>query len=152
MRLRKNKSNEPKRSNDNVGALIRINIMSKKETKKPHTASKRKRDSAEEPQSEGRRLLSRPVIVVISLVAVAFLIYSMVSIIGIRSQIRERQAELDELKEQITVQEIKNEDIQKLYNSTGTDSDFSALAEQIARDDLDYIKEGERVFVNVAGD
>ena len=29
---------------------------------------------------------------------------------------------------------------------------FSALAEQIARDDLDYIKEGERVFVNVAGD
>lgn len=91
-------------------------------------------------------------IVVISLVAVAFLIYSMVSIIGIQSQIRERKAELDELKEQITVQEIKNEDIQRLYNSTGTDSDFSALAEQIARDDLDYIKEGERVFVNVAGD
>lgn len=126
--------------------------MSKKEIKKPHTASKRKRDSAEELQSEGRRLLSRPVVVVISLVAVAFLIYSMISIIGIRSQIRERKAELDELKEQITVQEIKNEDIQKLYNSTGTDSDFSSLAEQIARDDLDYIKEGERVFVNVAGD
>ena len=78
------------------------------------------------------------------------MIYSMISIIGIQSQIRERKAELDEINEQITVQEIKNEDIQKLYNSTG--SDFSALAEQIARDDLDYIKEGERVFVNVAGD
>ena len=126
--------------------------MSKKETKKPRTASKRKRDSEKDQQSEGRRIFTRPVIVVISLVAVAFLIYSMVSIIGIRSQIRERKAELDDLKEQITVQEIKNEDIQKLYNSTGTDSDFSALAEQIARDDLDYIKEGERVFVNVAGD
>lgn len=142
----------PKSATDSVGASIRITIMSKKETKKPHTASKRKRDSEEEPQSEGRRFLSRPVIVVIALVAVAFLIYSMVSIIGIQSQIRERRAELDELKEQITVQEIKNEDIQKLYNSTGTDSDFSSLAEQIARDDLDYIKEGERVFVNVAGD
>lgn len=78
------------------------------------------------------------------------MIYSMVSIIGIRSQIRERRAELEELKEQIAVQEIKNEEMQKLYDSTG--SDFSALAEQIARDDLDYIKEGERVFVNVQGD
>ena len=86
----------------------------------------------------------------LSLAAVAFLIYSMVSIIGIRSQIRERRAELEELKEQIAVQEIKNEEMQKLYDSTG--SDFSALAEQIARDDLDYIKEGERVFVNVQGD
>lgn len=74
----------------------------------------------------------------------------MVSIIGIQSQIRSRRAELDELKEQLTVQEIKNEEMQKLYDSTG--SDFSALAEQIARDDLDYVKEGERVFVNVSGD
>ena len=88
--------------------------------------------------------------VLIALAAAAFLIYSMISIIGIRSQLRERKAELDDLKEQITVQEIKNDEIQKLYDSTG--SDFSALAEQIARDDLDYIKEGERVFVNVAGE
>lgn len=86
----------------------------------------------------------------ISLAIVAFLIYSMVSIIGIQAQIRERKAELEELQEQITVQEIKNEEMQKLYDSTG--SDFSALAEQIARDDLDYVKEGERVFVNVSGD
>ncbi len=74
----------------------------------------------------------------------------MVSIINIQSQLRSRRAELDELKEQLTVQEIKNEEMQKLYDSTGTD--FSALAEQIARDDLDYVKEGERVFVNVSGD
>ena len=95
-------------------------------------------------------MISRPVFILISVAAVAFLIYSMVSIIGIQSQIRERKKELDELKEEITVQEIKNEDMQKLYDSTG--SDFSALAEQIARDDLDYVKEGERVFVNVSGD
>lgn len=126
--------------------------MRKKDTKKPHTASKRTRDSEAEAAGEGRGIISRPVFVLIALVVAAFFIYSMVSIIGIRSQIRARKEELDELKEQITVQEIKNEDIQKLYQSTGTDSDFSALAEQIARDDLDYIKEGERVFVNVAGD
>ena len=124
--------------------------MSRRNTKKPRTADDKPRGRDVEAQSEGRRFLSRPAFVLIALVAVAFLIYSLISIIGIRSQIRERKAELDKLKDQITVQEIKNEDIEKLYNSTG--SDFSALAEQIARDDLDYIKEGERVFVNVAGD
>ena len=125
-------------------------MSKRRNTKKPDTAAKTARESKDEAQGEGRRVLSRPAFVLIALVAVAFLIYSMVSIIGIQAQIRERRAELDDLKEQITVQEIKNEDIQKLYDSTG--SDFSALAEQIARDDLDYIKEGERVFVNVAGD
>ena len=123
--------------------------MSKKHDKKPRTAAKTASENGTE-QSEGRRGLSRPVFVLIALAAAAFLIYSMISIIGIRSQLRERKAELDDLKEQITVQEIKNDEIQKLYDSTG--SDFSALAEQIARDDLDYIKEGERVFVNVAGE
>ena len=78
------------------------------------------------------------------------MIYSFISIIGIQAQIRERRAELEEIREKITVQEIKNDEMRRLYDSTG--SDFSALAEQIARDDLDYIKEGERVFVNVSGD
>lgn len=150
--LKENKFTVPRKRSSATGIYIRNNIMSKKDSKKPHTASRKQRDSEDEAQSEGKRLLSRPVIVLISLAVVAFLIYSMISIIGIRSQIRERKAELDDLKEQITVQEIKNEEIQKLYNSTGTDDDFSALAEQIAREDLDYIKEGERVFVNVAGD
>ena len=126
--------------------------MSRKQTKKSQTAAQKTRKVTENEQGEGRRSLSRPVFVLIALVVVAFLIYSMISIINIKSQIRERRAQLDELNEQITVQEIKNEEIQKLYDSTGKDSDFSTLAEQIARDDLDYIKEGERVFVNVAGD
>ena len=90
--------------------------MSKKETKKPHTASKRKRDSEEEPQSEGRRFLSRPVIVVIALVAVAFLIYSMISIIGIQSQIRERRAELDELKDMLLSGDITQDEQNEIKN------------------------------------
>lgn len=108
-----------------------------------------KRDTAEK-QSEGRKGLPRPAYVLIALAAVAFLIYSMVSVISIQKQIRQLKSDLNDLNEQITVQEIKNADKQKQYDSTG--SDFSALAEQIARDDLGYIKEGERVFVNVAGD
>lgn len=131
------------------GAGVRIYYMSKKENKKPNTKAEAKTAKAEDG-ADGRRVISRPAFIILALVAVAFLIYSMVSIINIQSQLRSRRAELDELKEQLTVQEIKNEEMQKLYDSTGTD--FSALAEQIARDDLDYVKEGERVFVNVSGD
>lgn len=104
----------------------------------------------ENNESEGRRALSRPAFVLLSVVAVAFLVYAVISLIGIHAQIRDRRQELDDLKSEITVQEIKNEDIKRLYDSTG--SNFSALAEQIARDDLDYVKEGERVFVNISGD
>ena len=101
-------------------------------------------------ESAGKRLFSRPAMIVLALVAVAFMIYAMVSIIDIQSKIRERRRDLEEIKTKISIQEIKNEEMQKLYESTGTD--FSALAEQIARDDLDYVKQGERIFVNVSGD
>ena len=114
----------------------------KKETKAAKPEDNNAKDSG--------RKLSRPVIIVLALVAVAFLIYSMVTIINIQSRIRERKQELGAIKSKITIQEIKNDEMQKLYDSTGTD--FSNLAEQIARDELDYVKEGERIFVNVSGD
>lgn len=101
-------------------------------------------------KSAGKKIFSRPVIIVLALVAVAFLIYSMITIINIQTRIRERKQELSGIQSKITIQEIKNDEMQKLYDSTG--KDFSALAEQIARDDLDYVKEGERIFVNVSGD
>jgi len=138
------------KENSLTAVSIKEEYMSKRreQTKKPATSEQTA--GKEGNKKEGRGIFSRPALIVLSLAAVAFLIYSMISIIGIQSQIRDRKAELDELKEKITVQEIKNEEMQKLYDST--DSDFSALAEQIARDDLDYLKEGERVFVNVSGD
>ena len=37
-----------------------------------------------------------------------------------------------------------------LYNSS--DEEFSQYVEDIAREDLDYIRQGERVFVNISGD
>ena len=88
--------------------------------------------------------------VLISLIAAAFLIYSVISIAGLQGQIRERKAELDAIKDEITVQEIKNEEMNKMYNLSGDER--SEYIERIARDDLDYVKEGERVFVNVSGD
>ena len=114
--------------------------MSKRKNEKPKTAEK---------QGEARLGLPRPALALIAVGVLVFLIYSVVSIVGIQSDIRKRRADLDKLNDQIKVQEIKLDNVQKLYNSTN--SDFSALAEQLARD-MGYIKEGERVFVIESGD
>lgn len=93
---------------------------------------------------------SRLGVILLSLVGVAFVVYALISLSGIHSQIRERTEELNEIKEEITVQEIKNDAMTKTYNLT--DSERSAYMERIARDELDFVKEGERVFVNVSGE
>ncbi len=88
--------------------------------------------------------------IVLCVVVLIFAVYSVVTLVGLYSQIGEKKSELDAINDEITIQEIKNEEINDLYNSS--DEEFSKYVEQIAREDLDYIKQGERVFVNVAGD
>ena len=88
--------------------------------------------------------------IVLCVVVLIFAVYSVVTLVDLYSQIGEKKSELDAINDEITIQEIKNEEINDLYNSS--DEEFSRYVEQIAREDLDYIKQGERVFVNVAGD
>ncbi len=88
--------------------------------------------------------------IVLCVVVLIFAVYSVVTLVDLYSQIGEKKSELDAINDEITIQEIKNEEINDLYNSS--DEEFSKYVEQIAREDLDYIKQGERVFVNVAGD
>lgn len=88
--------------------------------------------------------------IVLCVVVLIFAVYSVVTLVDLYSQIGEKKSELDSINDEITIQEIKNEEINDLYNSS--DEEFSRYVEQIAREDLDYIKQGERVFVNVAGD
>ncbi len=79
-----------------------------------------------------------------------FAIYSVVTLASLYSEIGEKKGELEQINEKISIQEIKNDEMDKLYNSS--DEEFSEYMEQIAREDLDFIKQGERVFVNVTGD
>lgn len=80
----------------------------------------------------------------------AFVAYAVFTLLNIHSQIKSKKDELKDINNQITVQEIKNDEMSKLYNYT--DKEFSDYVEQIARDEFDYVKSGERVFVNVSGD
>ncbi len=105
--------------------------------------------SAENQESKGF-FSSRLALVLIGVVGLAFIVYTMVTLSGIHGQIRERTEELNAIKEEITVQEIKNDAMSKTYNLT--DSERSVYMERLARDELDYVKDGERVFVNVSGE
>ncbi len=88
--------------------------------------------------------------VVLCVAIIAFSAYAAVTLINLHYRIAEKQSELDEIKSQVSVQELKNSEMKKLYEYS--DEEFSSYVEQIARDDLDFVGTGERVFVNVSGD
>ena len=124
--------------------------MSEKTKRRKKSAAPVDEEILDEERAGGKKISSRLVVVLVAVVAFAFVLYSVISLIGIQAQINERREELNELKSEITVQEIKNEEMSKTYNLS--DSERSEYIERIARDELDYVKEGERVFVNVSGD
>lgn len=79
-----------------------------------------------------------------------FAVYSTITLVNQYIQIDQKKQELQNLEDKIVVQEIKNDDITNVYNYT--DEEFKEYIEKIARDDRDYIKKGERIFINVSGD
>lgn len=79
----------------------------------------------------------------------AFAVYVAAALFNQQVQIAEKRQQLDELKNQIKIQEIKNDDIKHALNSGENES--SDYIERVAREGLDYAKPGERVFVNIAG-
>lgn len=79
-----------------------------------------------------------------------FAVYSTITLVNQYMQIDQKKQELQNLEDKIVVQEIKNDDITNVYNYT--DEEFKEYIEKIARDDRDYIKKGERIFINVSGD
>ena len=75
--------------------------------------------------------------------------YIAVSLVSQQIQINEKRRQLQEIEQQIVVQEIKNEEIKHaLSDDDQVNEDY---IEQMARENLDYAKPGECVFVNIAG-
>lgn len=124
--------------------------LRKRGSEKPAAAEVTDESGNEAAEGGGRKRTSRLLIVLIAMLAFAFAIYSVISIAGIRRQLNERRQELSEIRDEITIQEIKNDEMSKTYNLS--DKERSDYIEQLARENLDYVKEGERIFVNIAGE
>lgn len=84
------------------------------------------------------------------IVAVALVVYSSATFIRQRMSIGEMQKTLEDLNQQILIQNIKNDELSEVYNST--DSENEEYIEKIAREEYDYAKIGERIFVNISGE
>lgn len=84
------------------------------------------------------------------IVFLVFIIYSVITIISQYSLAAQKNAELDLLKNELQILKIKNEEIQNILNYT--DEENKEYIERIARHELDYVENGERVFVNISGE
>ena len=81
---------------------------------------------------------------------VGFTFYAVITIINQSVQIADKKAELNDLQQQINVVEIQTSYIQKVQGYKG--DELKAYMEKIAKEELGYISDGERIFINVAGD
>ena len=79
----------------------------------------------------------------------AFIIYFIVVMVNQQININKKRQELDELNEQIKTQELVNDEMRHILDSS--DSANQQYIEKKARENLNLVDPGERVFVNIAG-
>ena len=82
----------------------------------------------------------------ITVAFIAFLVYFTVSIISARSDIKEKQDEVNQLSSQCETVENENKELQNNLDN-GDKEDY---IERIAREKYGYIKPGDRVYQDIA--
>lgn len=80
---------------------------------------------------------------------VCFAVYLIFILITQQNEVREKQAEYDALQKDILFQQEVNSEIEYAIekNASGVDE----YAEEYARSELGYVKQGEKVFVDIGG-
>ena len=77
-----------------------------------------------------------------------FAVFILVSLVGQQFQIMDKRQELEDLQQQLSTQNARNEEIQNSLENSGGMAEY---AERKARRELDYAKPGERVFIDMGG-
>lgn len=91
---------------------------------------------------------------ILYIAVIAFSLYIVVTIVDQQIQISNAKAELEELNNTISIQKIKNEELKQVADAVDSDDLdlFADYIEKVARVEFDYVKPGESVYVNIAGD
>lgn len=76
---------------------------------------------------------------------------ALVTLVFWQVKIVDKRTQLADLQAQIAAQNTKNDEIRDTVSSLENDDGLRQYAEKKAREDLDYAKPGERVFVDVGG-
>ena len=77
-----------------------------------------------------------------------FAVFILVSLVGQQFQIMEKRQQLEDLQQQLSTQNARNEEIQNSLENSGGMAEY---AERKARSELEYAKPGERVFIDMGG-
>ena len=88
--------------------------------------------------------------ILLYLAAIGFVFYAVITIINQNVKIAEKRAELSEIQQHINVVEIESNYLERVRNFKG--AELSEYMEKKAKEDLGYVSDGERIFINVAGD
>lgn len=83
----------------------------------------------------------------LKIVAIAFAVYLLYSLISTQASINKKQNELEALRQEYTESLIRNEELQKTRDSYGTDE----FIEEQAREKLGYAYPEEHFYVDVSG-
>ena len=119
---------------------------------------KTKRDNSKPASAEtdGPKELQKPKkkrklrYIALYLAAIGFVFYAVITIINQSVRIAEKKAELSKIHQHINVVEIESKELEKVRDYKG--KDLADYMERIAKEKLGYVSEGERIFINVAGD
>lgn len=87
--------------------------------------------------------------IILKIALLSVCLYIAIVLVNQQIQISNKKEELETLNEKIAMQDIKNEAMKKIADSNSTESE--SHIERIARESLDFAKQGERVFINIAG-
>ena len=84
--------------------------------------------------------------IVLVLALVALIDHFIINSIQLRLDIKDKTDEVSELSEQISAQDEENKQLEDILNSENE----SEYLQQFAREELDYVMPGERVYANSA--
>ena len=88
--------------------------------------------------------------VLLYIAAAAVIVYIGITIISQQIQIGQKEAQLSEIQQKLSVQNLRNDELKDALDAGLNAS--SEYIKRIARQTLDFAKPGERIFVNIAGD
>ncbi len=97
-----------------------------------------------------RSIKQRNINIIISLSLILFAFYAVVTLVNQQIEITEKREQLEALQDEIVIQEVKNDEMKNVYELDDDEND--AYIERVAREEFDYSKQGERVFINIAGE
>lgn len=117
------------------------------EEKKVNRDEAREEPVVEEVKPQKRKRSKKFLLLYVA--AFAFLVYASFTIIKQGTEIAETREKKAKIEQQIELYDIKIEEQEQTKKLKG--EDLSKYIEKIAREDLDYVKDGERVFMTIAG-